>query len=315
MNSQVKDTLKRAFLGIHKLGIRAGVHILPVHYYSPVPNILELRETRSIWAKRSELPGIAIDLDEQSSNLRKICLPYRSEYAGNKVFREAVSGQFGPGYGYIESQALHGMIRYFKPARVIEVGSGVSTCCALAALEMNRCETGSPAQITCIEPHPSERLRASSQITLIARQVQTVPFQLFTELGEGDLLFIDSSHTVKPGSDVNYLILEVLPRLRNGTIVHFHDIYLPYDYPRDTLQTFFHKMETSLLRAFLMFNNRVKILFCLSHLHYDRRDVLAEVFPEYDPQAESDGLRDGQYRSFENPSQHFPSSIYIQVEG
>jgi hypothetical protein len=134
MNRQVKDTLKRAFLNIHKLRIHVGIHILPVHYYSPVPNILELRETQSICAKKSELPGIAIDLDEQSSNLRRTCLPYLSEYVGNQVYREAVSGGFGPGYGYIEAEALHGVIRYFKPARVIEVGSSVSTCCTLAAL-------------------------------------------------------------------------------------------------------------------------------------------------------------------------------------
>ncbi|HSF32807.1 MAG TPA: class I SAM-dependent methyltransferase [Candidatus Tectomicrobia bacterium] len=297
------------------MGIRAGIHILPVHYYSPVPNILELQETKSVWAKKSELPGVTIDLDEQSSNLTSICLPYQREYAGNQVYRQAITGQFGPGFGYIEAQALHGVLRCFKPARVIEVGSGASTWCTLAALEMNRRETGRAAQITCIEPYPSERLRALPQIALIARQVQSVPFQLFTQLGEGDLLFIDSSHMVKPGSDVNYLILEVVPRLQHGVMVHFHDIYLPYDYPPDTLQTFVHGTETSLLRAFLMFNNRVKILFCLSHLHYDRRDILAKVFPEYDPQSAVDGLRDGKYKPFENPRQHFPASIYVRIQG
>jgi len=139
-----------------------------------------------------------------------------------------------------------------------------------------------------------------------------VPFEVFKELGDKDLLFIDSSHTVKPGGDVNYLILEVLPRLEK-VIVHFHDIFLPYDYQRSILQTFFHWTETSLLRAFLIWNEKVRIIFCLSQLHYDYR-ALKEVFPEYNPQLDKDGIRDEKYKPFENPKEHFPSSIYIQIQ-
>jgi len=132
-------------------------------------------------------------------------------------------------------------------------------------------------------------------------------------LQQGDLLFIDSSHTVKPGGDVNYLILEVLPRLRKGVIVHFHDIYLPFDYQRDVLQTFFHWAETSLLRAFLIFNDKARIIFCLSHLHYERRDALREVFLEYSPQGDVNGLRLEEYKPFKLVPEHYPSSIYIYM--
>ncbi|MFC2066349.1 class I SAM-dependent methyltransferase [Chloroflexota bacterium] len=314
MNRHVQKMLRRPFLVVHKLAIRAGIHVLPVHYYSSVPNILELQRTRSIWAKKSELPGISIDLDEQVNNLKTICLSYRDEYVGNKVYQEGVSKGFGPGYGWIEAQALHAVIRYYKPRRIIEVGSGASTYCMSAALEMNKNETGQTSQITAIEPYPSDRLRALPGIKLIPQKVQTVPLQVFADLEQGDMLFIDSSHTVKPGSDVNYLILEVLPRLNKGVIVHIHDIFLPYDYDRSVLQTFFHWTETSLLRAFLIFNDKVKIVFCLSYLHYDRRSVLKEVFPEYDPQLDIDGLRDEKYKPFEEPPQHFPASIYLQMQ-
>ena len=279
-----KNIIKRVLLSIHKAGVRCGVHILPVHYYSPVPNVLNLQRNRNLWAKRSELPGLSVDLDEQAARLRAICSPYVHEYAGNAVYKEGVSKHFGQGYGYIEAQALHASIRHYKPKRIVEVGSGVSTYCILKASELNAEETGLNSRIVSIEPYASERLRRLSPcIELMQKQVQTVPLDLFRELYENDLLFIDSSHTVKPGADVNYLILEVLPRLRSGVVVHFHDIYLPYDYQRDTLQTFFHWTETSLLRAFLTFNERAKIVFCLSHLHYERQAVLREVFPVIHP--------------------------------
>ena len=308
-----KNKVKRAALGIHRLGIRLGVQILPSHYYSPVPNIIDLEKTVDEWAKRSELPGVSVDLEDQARNLRRICGPYETEYAGNEVYREAVSNGSGPGYGYIEAQCLHGVLRHFKPSKVVEVGSGVSTYCMLEALNRNQKETGSPCQLVSIEPHPSQRLQALSQINLLKRNVQSVAFEVFTSLGKGDFLFIDSSHTVKPGGDVNFLILEVLPRLRAGVIVHFHDIYLPYDYPRDTLRTFLHGMETSLLHAFLMFNSRAKIIFCLSQLHYDRSEVLREVFPEYVRQADRQGLQLDDRKPFDSIEEHFPSSIYLEI--
>ncbi|WP_338000825.1 class I SAM-dependent methyltransferase [Candidatus Methylacidiphilum fumarolicum] len=128
-----------------------------------------------------------------------------------------------------------------------------------------------------------------------------------------DLLFIDSSHVVKAGGDVNFLILEVLPRLREGVVVHFHDIYFPYDYPRDLLKTFFPSTESSLLHAFLAFNHRFRIIFCMSLLHYKCPKVLTEVFPEYIPQGGQDGLVEERVAAFTTPPGHFPSSIYLRV--
>ena len=301
-------------LWIHTLFLRLGYHFIPVHYYSPVPNILDLAKTRDIWAKKSELPGLAVNLDDQASRLKAVCIPYRSEYAGNTHFLEATSNQLGQGYGYIEAQALHALIRHYKPRRIMEVGSGVSTYCMLKAAELNRRDSGHDCEIVCIEPYPSPGLKALSPIELIPEQVQTVPFTRFSELKENDLLFIDSSHTVKPGGDVNFLILEVLPRLAQGVVVHFHDIYLPYDYQPDVFKTYWHWAETSLLRAFLAFNNKVRILFCLSHLHCERRDVLREVFPEYNPLTDVNGLCLELNGPWSRAPGHWPSSTYIQIQ-
>ena len=308
------NALKRAILFVHKLGIRVGIHVLPVHYHSSIPNILELKKTHDVWAKKSELPGVSVDLNEQVVNLQTICKPYQSEYAGNKYYRDGVSNNFGPGYGYIEAQALHAFIRHYQPKRIVEVGSGVSTYCMFKAAELNCKHAGNHTKIVSIEPYPSAKLKTLSEIKLIIKKVQTVALTVFTELEENDLLFIDSSHTVKAGSDVNYLILEVLPRLQKGVIVHFHDIFLPYDFQRDVCQTFLHWAETSLLHAFLIGNKRVKVLACLSHLHYDKKNDLKDVFPEYTPQHDLNGLRPESYRPFEPSTEHFPSSIYIQIQ-
>lgn len=307
--------MKRSFFQVYKLATGLGIHLLPVHYYSAEPNILELERFKEIWAKPTSFPGIHVDLEEQIKALQTICFPYQSEYRGNVLYQEAVGKKYGPGFGYIEAQALYAMIRHYQPARLVEVGSGISTCCSFMAAKKNQQEGKGDCRITCIEPHPSKSLRAmvesSSQVCLIPRPVQTAPEELFGQLSAGDILFIDSSHVLKTGSDVHYLILEVLPKLQRGVLVHFHDIYFPYDYQRDVLDTFLHNNETPFLRAFLAFNEKFSILFCLSHLHYEKPKELKTIFPDYEPQPDCSGLRQKPY----DPAKHFPSSLWLMVAG
>ena len=304
---------KAVALLIFKGASRLGIHVLPVHYYSAIPDVRELERTLDIWARKSELPGLKFDVAGQAETVRRICLPFQDEYLGSAAFRLATREGYGPGYGYIEAQALHGVLRHYKPARLIEVGSGVSTFCMLNALEANRAE-GYPARhFVSIEPYPSPRLRALASIELVPRKVQEVGLGYFEDLGPGDFLFVDSSHAVKPGSDVNFLVLEVLPRLKPGVVVHFHDIYLPYDYSRDTLRALFFPSETSLLRAFLTNNDHAKLLFCMSHLHYEAPAVLKEVFPEYEPEPDHRGLTLGRMMPPMSSVVHFPSSLYFEI--
>ncbi len=314
MKRWTKDGLKRALLSAYRTARRLfGLHVLPVHYYCPLPDPVELERSRKVWAHASEMKGIDVDLDRQLGDLRKVCLPVAHEYRGNAAYRYASSHEFGPGYGYVEAQALHGVIRHFKPRRIVEVGSGVSTYCMREAAARNQ-QSGIKTEIIAIEPNPSGALRAMDGIRLAHQRVQETGYELFEALEENDLLFIDSSHTVKAGGDVNFLILEVLPRLHEGVIVHFHDIYFPYDYPRDVLKTFYPALESSLLHAFLAFNSRFRIIFCLSLLHYGRPKELAEVFPEYQPQKDCDGLVEPQVPAFSTPEGYFPSSIYLRVD-
>lgn len=308
LQRKLKNRAKELLFSFHRFGLRLGIIVLPNHYYVDFPDIGRLAKTVDLWAKPSHLTGVEIDLDRQVTQLREICGQFAGEVEGNPYYTTAVSTDCGPGYGYIEAEALHCVVRSIKPKRIIEVGSGVSTYCMLQAIARNetRCT------ITCIEPYPSRWLK-SADVTLVEKPVQAAPLELFESLGEGDLLFIDSSHTVKTGSDTNFLILEVLPRLNPGVVIHLHDIFLPYDYPRDALRTFFQWQETALLHAFLIGNSNVEILFCLSQLHYDRPEVVEEVFSEYRAQPTKDGLRRAGEPLFDEADDHFPSSIYLRM--
>jgi Methyltransferase domain len=283
----LRDRLKRLYFAIYKLGVRLGVYILPAHYYVSEPNIMELERTVDLWANPSAMSGVDVDLDEQIDNLRRVCAPFQKEFYGNPHYRHAVNQPFGSGrsrtFGYIEAQVLHAVVRHYEPARLIEIGGGVPTYCTYQAMSMNRRDTGVDSRITCIEPHPIDMIKnldeSSDNVELIARPIQEVPLEYFTQLRANDIVFIDTNHVVRSGSEVNYIVLEILPIIPKGVLVHFHDIYLPYDYDRDVLRNFIHPNETALVAAFLACNTRYKILFALSMLHYERRQEMQSVLP------------------------------------
>jgi methyltransferase family protein len=304
---KVKHLLRSGLMDVFRLSLRSKMIILPKHYYVPIADVNELARTRNRWAKRSKMAGIEMQLEEQIGFLRHSILPFQSEYLGGKTYLEGTQGGLGPGYGFIEAQAYHGVLRWLKPRRVIEIGSGVSTHCAIEAGKLNARETGELAEIVCIEPHPSAYIRASKEIRLISNGVEEVPTQFFESLGDGDLLFIDSSHAVRPAGDVIYLYCEVIPRLRPGVVIHIHDIYFPFTYQNDLLSSLFQWSETCLLQTLLVNNDRLKILFCMSMLHYEQPEELRKVFPEY---VRGLGGEDGLHI---DPGTHFPTSIYMRV--
>jgi predicted O-methyltransferase YrrM len=123
------------------------------------------------------------------------------------------------------------MIRKFRPKQIIEIGAGYSTLWSLSALTAN----GSPCMLTSIEPYPQDFLKhlKDKNFALIEKKVEHVPLTLFEALEANDILFIDSSHVVRIGGDVLYEVLEIIPRLKTGVRIHVHDIFLPYNYPKD----------------------------------------------------------------------------------
>jgi hypothetical protein len=285
---------------------RVGLHVLPKHYHNPVADYAWLLRNKPLWARRSDLSGIEWDLDRQLAWLREACERHLAEVLGLCAYREITATAWGPGYGPIESEVLHCFMRSHQPRRVVEVGSGVSTVCALRAVEQNLREGSTGTEFISIEPFPGRCLSGLKGIHLISKRVQELELSFFDRLEAGDLLFIDSSHAVKTGSDVLFLYLEVIPRLRAGVVIHIHDIGLPYVYPRDVLSHFHAWQETALLVALLQGNQHLRVLCCLSALHYDRRAEMARILPDYRPQIETgEGLAEA------DPQGHFPSSIWL----
>jgi Methyltransferase domain len=275
---------------------RMGLHVIPVHYYSPVPDTRELLRNKPHWNKESDLSDLNFNQQEQL-HLNEAFSKFRNECDLLPSFADLQSQGFGPGYGEMEALILHCFVRHFQPATIIEVGSGVSTFFSGNALSMNL-KDGKDSRLTCIEPYPYAKLRSISYVhEIVEKKVQDVDISFFQQLGNNDILFLDSSHSVKIGSDVNYLILEVLPSLKKGVLIHIHDIPFPYLYPYPEFWIFDRLtfwQEAVLLKAFLSNNNAFEIIYCSSYLHFKNPALLKSTFPKYDN------------------SKHFPSSIWLR---
>jgi len=306
MRKLLKTAYFRSFLTLE----RCGVHVLPSHYHSPVPNFAWLNANRAAWTGRASMTGLTWDLDRQLAWLCGICNGYYREVQGLGFYNDAVTRHWGPGYGAIESQVLHCLVRSTAPGRIVEIGSGLSTACMLRAMEANSKDGKQPTELTCIEPYPNSQFSAlTEEVRHVKELCQTVSWTTFSDLKSGDLLFIDSSHAVKVGSDVIRIYVDIIPKLPAGVFIHIHDVFLPYLYPRDSLHGVFGWQETALLLALLTNNHRLSALTCLSALHYDRPKELASLLTDYQPQANDQGLCT-QYP----PEGHFPSSLWLRTQ-
>jgi Methyltransferase domain len=266
------------FQKIFPLWERHGFHVTPVHFYQPIPNTQKLPET--VWDRPSKLVGIDMNESMQLDLLRKHFPRFRNEYEQFPTTPTEGSGHF-----YLNNHLFDGtdalvaycMVRHFQPRLIIEIGGGFSTLLLTEAVAKN-----STSALICIEPFPQEFLKQGfpELHRLIEKKVEDIELEFFSELHSGDVLFIDSSHTVKIGGDVNYLFLEVLPRLEPGVIVHIHDIFLPFEYRRDwVLDEFRFWTEQYLLQAFLTFNSEFEVLMANSYLAHGYLEDLKAAFP------------------------------------
>ncbi len=299
---------KKSLHHLFEAGQRLGVDILPRHFYSSIPDVHHLKTT-SYWKPALSMAGIAgADLQGQLAFLEACCTePLRARVEKGDIFAHACAENGEEGFGVTEAAVLFCFITSKRPKRVVQVGAGVSTAVILLAAQ----EAGFSIDVVCIDPYPSRYLveaATAGKIRLIAEMAQTVSLDALTAVGEGDLFFVDSTHTIQPGGEVNRIIFEVLPRLVAGTHVHFHDIHFPFDYPRVLLDSLFFPMESTLLYAFLVQNAHYELSASLSMLHYERPAELARLAPGYHPQANDHGLRASEQG-------HFPSSTYLKVVG
>jgi hypothetical protein len=241
------------------------------HFYSPIVNPAELDAAR-LWPARPEIIGIDFDDASHQRILREVFPHYLGLYDYPEHLEETPDlTQFytqNSQFSWLDSRALFVLLRAWRPRRLIEVGSGFST---LLAADVNRRFLDSTLEITCIEPYPREFLR-DPQLgisRLVEQKVQDIALDEFAVLEAGDILFIDSSHVAKTGSDVNFLYFEVMPRLRPGVRVHVHDIFLPHEYPRDwVIDKNRSWNEQYLLRALLMHSTGFRVIFGCSYAYW-----------------------------------------------
>lgn len=304
-----RDTTKRVLRAGFGAGQALGVDILPRHFYSSVPHLRELLADDS-WRHASSMPGVrGADPDAQWRELVSWFTPeVRAALRATDVYRNACADNGAEGFGPMESQILHAFVAARRPARVVQVGAGVATSVMLAAADAHDI----PLNLVAIDPYPTpmlQRLAAEGRIELRQEPAQTVDMSVFTDLGPGDLLFIDSTHTVKPGSEVNRLVLEVFPQLKAGVYTHLHDMYFPYDFPPDLAERLFFWNESTLVHAYLINNARTSLLVSGSWLALTHGEQLAQTLVGYDPARVRDGL-------FEGPrgDAHFPSSAYLVTQ-
>jgi hypothetical protein len=256
-----------------------GFHVTPVHFYQPIPDTQSLPDT--LWERPSELVGIDMNDAMQLDLLRNHFPRFREQYQHFPTKPTGEQNRFYLGnhlFDGTDALVAYCMVRHFQPRFIIEVGSGFSSLVLGAAAAEN-----DNAGIISIEPFPREFLRKGfpGLRSLIEKKVQDIDLNFFSQLESGDILFIDSSHTVKIGGDVNYLFLEVLPRLKPGVIVHVHDIFLPFDYRRDwVLDEFRFWTEQYLLQAFMMFNPEFEVLMANSYVNHYHQEDLKAAFPD-----------------------------------
>ncbi|MDD1719443.1 MAG: class I SAM-dependent methyltransferase [Methanoregulaceae archaeon] len=259
------------------------LHYPPGHFYSPIPSLEDIDRTEQMaaqpWPK--QLKGIEINLNAQLELLNRISefykeMPFPEKKTNGKRYFLA-----NPYYSYADAIFLYGLIRAKRPGRIIEVGSGFSTA---AMMDVNEIFFGDSIQISCIEPYP-KRLQSLFQrgdldkITLYETKLQDIGIDLFSSLRKNDILFIDSTHVAKAGSDVNRILFDILPELSDGVLVHFHDVSYPFEYPGRWLREGRSWNENYILRAFLEYNDKFSIAFFTTYLEHFYREVIAEKMP------------------------------------
>jgi predicted O-methyltransferase YrrM len=255
----------------------------PGHFYSPIPQVDDvLADADRLFVRPIAIPGIDTNDDVQRCHIREIVealdgedlpdlpTPERRYYAQNDAF------------GIGDATMLVGMLRRYRPARIVEIGSGHSSALMLDTIERDLPST----HLTCVEPF-SELLRSlmrdgdEERCTIVEARAQDIDPALVRDLGPGDLLFIDSTHVVRTGSDVCRIVLDLLPQVRPGVIVHIHDMFWPFELPRHWFEEGRQWAECYLVRAMLMDNPTWEILLYNDYVGVREYDLLLQVLPRF----------------------------------
>ncbi len=275
-------TLKKVFVFFQFFGI----HITRVHYYQPIPDTRKLGKKNL--DKKFSMTGLKMNSEKQIDLLKLFEGKYKKEY--ESVFKSTRdgNGSIGP----VDTETLYSMVRYLKPKRIIEIGSGYSTLMMAKAILKNKEDGAYDCQLESIDPYPANFIEKGFDgfSKLIKKEVQEIPVEYFNKLEENDILFVDTSHVLKIGGDVQYEYLEIIPNLNKGVFVHIHDIFMPKEYPEKWIMedhTFWN--EQYLLQAFLAFNSEFEIILATNFLHQKFPELFEKFFSSYDRLTSSPG--------------------------
>lgn len=266
---------------------RMGLHVVAANYYSPIPSRAE-RVAAAV--HETALIGVEISLQCHEMFLKTLLPPHVPEFtslsASMAPFRFP-----NPSFREVDAEAYYSVLRGLRPERVVEIGSGYSSLLAAFALRQNSLAEGpgGSGRLEVVDPYPFHLLSTLENVDVHQKPVQEMSLDCFTSLNSGDVLFIDSSHVLRSGSDVTFELLEILPRLQSGVYVHFHDVFLPGGYPAEWLERkswFWNEQQA--LQAFLSFNDAFEILWAGSWLAHHHPDALSAAIPSFGP-----GVRPG----------------------
>lgn len=246
----------------HKFGFYR-LSFPPGHYASPIPNFKDiLAKSQNLFDKNDIVYDINLNEEKQLELLQNI-VPFINEfpYKPNKTtgYRYYYDNNM---FQQTDGLMLYSLLRYLKPKNVIEIGSGFSSA---IFLDVNNTYFKNQVKLTFIEPYP-ERLFSllkkedHETANIIIDSLQNVALDTYDVLSEGDILFIDSSHIIKTGSDISFWLFNILPRLKKGVVVHIHDIFYPFEYPKKWIEEQKCYNEVYVMRAFLMNNSDYEIL-------------------------------------------------------
>lgn len=263
-----------------------GYTLITDHFYQPIPN---RQEIMTYSGKERPLSSIEWHLDKQTELVKYLLEKYALEFNNKEIFSAFGYSEESSGLISGDAEFLYAMVREKKPDRVIEIGSGGSTKIIAAALKMNFIENSQKSQLISIEPYPQDFLKDFANVSkdflefsLLTQKVEAVDLSVFESLQTNDILFVDSSHVFKSGSDVEFEFLQVYPRLKTGVLVHIHDIFFPYDYPSEwNLKESRYWNEQYFLETFLQFNKKFQVLASLSMVSYYKNSVFLDNINAY----------------------------------
>ena len=281
--AQIKSLVEKIISFIPYVGKWRSVflkHSYPGHFYSPITDLEWIKSRKD---KIYDVHKNILDVDLNESFQKAMAKELVSFHSEHKEFLLKCRFFIEDNIYFTGPDALtaHFLIRKYRPKKIFEIGSGFSSA---LMHDINSAELNSQTELLHIEPNPQRLFQVldKNKIKYVKAHIQDVDPRLFEELSENDILFVDGSHVSKTDSDLNHVLFNILPRLNKGVIIHFHDVFYPFEYPMTWLEQGISWNEIFLLRSFLMNNSHYKILFWNSYIaHFDEfRDVFNPGYDE-----------------------------------